>query len=147
MKYEKMLTRAQARFAFYYQVYPSGCWEWIRSRSSGTGYGQFTFGNRNLGAHRVSYFFYTGKWPPLLDHVCNNRACVNPNHLRPLTHRDNILRGCSIPAMNARKTHCKRGHPLSGKNVRFDAKGRYCHQCKAERQRIAAPWRHKEKKV
>jgi hypothetical protein len=59
-----------------------------------------------------------------LDHLCRNKACVNPAHLEPVTNRENVLRGVGLSAENARKTHCKRGHPLSGDNVVVSKGGR-----------------------
>ena len=71
-----------------------------------------------------------------LDHLCRNRKCVNPKHLESVTHRENILRGETIMAENARKTHCWRGHPLSGKNLKLKPNGhRQCRACAAMRSR------------
>lgn len=69
------------------------CWPWLASRSR-YGYGQFHFaqeGRRvNRCAHRVAYALTNGECPPLLDHTCHNRACVNPSHLRPATNKQNM---------------------------------------------------------
>lgn len=71
-----------------------GCWLWTAQRSPG-GYGQFKLYGRKLGAHVVSYRAFVG---PIadgleLDHLCRNRACVNPLHLEAVRHRTNVLRG------------------------------------------------------
>lgn len=90
-------------------------------------------------AHRMVYEECFGLVPDglVLDHLCRNRACVNPAHLEVVTHRTNILRGESPTANNAKKTHCKRGHALDGENVRYRRQGgRGCHTCKIEWQRV-----------
>ncbi len=113
---------------------PDECWEWTAS-TTGTGYGQLMFPDRRLRkAHRIAYELVIGVIPPglTLDHLCRNRKCVNPAHLEPVTHRENILRGEGLGATKARQTHCKRGHPLSGDNLYVPPKRprqRHCRAC------------------
>jgi hypothetical protein len=110
----------------------SGCWLWT-DHTNKRGYGRFWDGERKLLAHRWSYQHHIG--PILdgleLDHKCNTPACVNPAHLEPVTHRENMLRGLRNPTgANARKTHCKNGHKLSGDNVIWSkGGGRRCKIC------------------
>lgn len=79
-----------------------------------------------------------------LDHLCRNRACVRRSHLQPVTNKENVLRGESILAENARKTHCKNGHELTPENTYMRKRmqgGRMCKLCSAEsgRRNRAAP--------
>lgn len=106
---------------FWSRVDKSGdCWEWTGGHFP-LGYGM----NRPLirpdgsktsrSAHRIAYELIVGPIPAELeiDHLCRNPGCVNPAHLEPVTHRENVLRGNGLAARQARQTHCKYGHPLT----------------------------------
>lgn len=109
------------------------------------GYGRFNwFGfdddyarTRSVTAHRAAWQFVNGQSDPemVIDHICRNRGCVNPTHLRQLGRGENMLIGVGPGAVNSRKTHCHRGHPLSGPNVYVTANGRSCRACHALRER------------
>jgi hypothetical protein len=75
---------------------PDGCWQWTGALMR-TGYGQFTIKRRHFLAHRVVYAELVGPIPAgmMIDHRCFNRACVNPEHLRAVTNKQNMehLRG------------------------------------------------------
>lgn len=70
----------------------NGCWEWTAGLGSG-GYGLFYYKNQNQRAHRVSYQIYTGEIPAgmVICHSCDNPRCINPDHLRAGTMKDNAL--------------------------------------------------------
>jgi len=73
-----------------------GCWEWL-SRINRDGYGAFRVNKQVRSAHRVAYELLIGPIPEelTLDHLCRNRACVNPSHLEPVSRGDNIRRGAT----------------------------------------------------
>lgn len=108
----------QARFWIRVEKVPGGCWLW-RGTTASNGYGRFVIDDRNQAAHRIAYVWLVGPVPEglELDHLCSVRNCVNPRHLEPVTHRENTLRGDTITAAAAAKTHCPRGHELAGSNL------------------------------
>lgn len=118
-----------------YAAHLGSCWIWNGSLSC-EGYGIFILrGHIPIGAHVFSYKIAHGEVEPgkQIDHLCRVRCCVNPSHLEAVTIRVNVLRGEGICAQNARKTHCKRGHPFDGTNLRTTPNGeRICRQCRKE---------------
>jgi hypothetical protein len=114
----------------------TGCWLWTASKKR-DGYGRFHFGGKNRLAHRVAYEALVGEIPKGLvtDHLCRVRQCVNPEHLEPVTDRENVLRGDTIIARQVAQTHCVHGHALAGDNVRLHrSRGRVCRACERRRE-------------
>lgn len=96
------------------------------------GYWQFWLNGKHVYAHRFSYEHHKGSIPDGLDidHLCRRRHCVNPDHLEAVTTQVNLLRGLTIQAFNAAKTHCKRGHAFDAMNTfRRPDGSRKCRKC------------------
>lgn len=117
--------------------------------TQGSGYGTFYLDGRHIGAHVAAYIL-SGKPVPEgseLDHLCHpgdgsclratcrHRLCVNPDHLEPVTRRENMRRGNTFVAANLAKTHCLRGHELTPENTYVKVlpdgrESRQCHECR-----------------
>lgn len=118
---------------------PTGCWLW-RAATHQKGYGQFWTGSRKDGsgqmsqAHIWSWEQANGSVPDglELDHKCRVRNCVNPEHLEPVTHRVNVLRGQSTAAQAARRNSCPKGHEYTSSNTYFDGTKRVCRKCRQQ---------------
>jgi hypothetical protein len=137
------------RFEAKYVVLDNGCWEWTACRYL-TGYAMFWLNGMNMPAHRASFELYVGPIPDglQLDHLCHtrdelcaggwsclHRRCVNPAHLEPVTHLENVRRGLGgYPALLRARTHCGNGHEFTPENtkLRRDNNGRICRICKRE---------------
>lgn len=110
---------------------PDSCWVWLAARGTG-GYGLIKVAGRMRMAHRYVFENLVGPIPEGLqiDHLCRNRPCVNPAHLEAVTSRVNTLRGNTLQAENAAKTHCAQGHRFSPENTSISAIGqRKCRTC------------------
>lgn len=123
------------------------CWLWTATIDA-AGYGRFGVGSmydgsrRQAYAHRWAYEYMVGEIPEGLhiDHLCRVRHCVRPDHLEPVTCRENLLRGDTFVRVNAAKTHCLNGHPFDEKNTYWNAtrSERICRACRAARMRLYA---------
>lgn len=129
---------------------PDDCWPWTGPVAP-QGYGVTYAGGKRQGAHRVAYQLNVGPIPPglCIDHLCHNadplcgldndcphRRCCNPAHLEATTSQMNSLRGNTMAARNAAKTHCPYGHPYDDANTRVAPdRGRRCRICDCDRKR------------
>lgn len=139
---------------FWAKVDRSGeCWLWTAARTN-SGYGRIQLGGKARLAHRVVWAMTNGPIPDGLDidHLCHNadqecrrgrgclhRRCVRPSHIEPTTTRENLVRGHTFIALNVGKTHCPKGHPLSGANLyaRTARTNRQCRTCRRDQDRAS----------
>lgn len=121
------------------------CWRWTGGITA-QGYGGFYYDGKEQLAHRDSYERFIGPVPDdlELDHLCKNTWCVNPEHLEPVTTRENcVVRANSPSGKNLRKTHCVHGHAFTPENTYFRRnprrgmrQARTCRTCAREAARV-----------
>lgn len=104
------------------------CWPWPGMWDV-WGYGRVGVNGHQRGAHRAVYELMVGPVPDglELDHLCRFRACVNPDHLEPVTHAENVRR------IHVRQTHCLYGHEFNEVNTRYRGNARRCRVCERRR--------------
>lgn len=114
------------------------CWQWTAGRIS-SGYGQFyPIKRHGVLAHRYAYELMRGSIPDglVIDHLCRNKLCVNPDHLQAVTQGENTRRGLGVSTFNAFKTHCPARHAYDWANTYISPRGsRICRTCARERDR------------
>lgn len=81
----------EERLANYTADQTSGCWNWLGAMQP-NGYGVVRHNNKTARTHRVAYEFYCGPIPDghVVAHSCDNRRCINPDHLIAMSQTDNL---------------------------------------------------------
>lgn len=113
------------------------CWTWTGSTNQ-YGHGHFWRDGKCQYVHRYVWQALAGAVPEglVIDHLCRNPRCCNPDHLEVVTHQENVLRGESIFAAQAKQTHCKRGHEFTEDNTYVNKRNiRCCRTCHREYER------------
>jgi hypothetical protein len=106
------------------------CWLWTGA-ITGAGYGHLYIDYKDVYAHRLAYEFLVGPIPEglVLDHLCRVHNCVRPDHLEPVTDKENLARG-EATLFQTSKTHCPQGHEYAGENLYLSSTNRrYCRTC------------------
>lgn len=131
------------------EIDEAGCWLWQRAKDK-HGYGRIQIYKKendltirtrvSRKAHRIAYVLYSGVIPEglVLDHLCEVRACVNPDHLEPVLQAENLRRGFKF---RGRQEYCKRGHVYDEENTYIRPLG--TRQCRACKKLMDNKWRKK----
>jgi hypothetical protein len=129
----RFMSKVELSIDRFYKGTP--CWIW-QGFLNPSGYGTFWFVDSNRLSHRISYKLFVGDIPipgsvkDPSDHLCRNHSCVNPAHQERVTPRINALRGIGPTAINAKKTHCGKGHEFTPENTKLAPSGsRICLTC------------------
>lgn len=138
---EEIMRRVRLQIAIQPDTY---CWNWTGYRGR-LGYGNVTYRGEKWTATRLVYAALHGEFDPDLDvcHSCDNPPCVNPDHLRVDTHKNNLMDASKRKRLQGQwKTHCLRGHPLEGDNLyRDNGTGfRHCKTCDIAQSRMERGW-------
>jgi hypothetical protein len=125
-------TQPLEHIADHLVILDTGCWT-LDKKPGAVGYQLLRIDGKTVTVHRWLYQRVVEPIPAemQLDHMCRNRACINPDHLEVVTQTENLIRGDGFAGLNARKTECLRGHEFTPANtiVRQGRPGRQCRTC------------------
>lgn len=109
------------------------CWNWTGAQKK-SGYGNFCIDRVYYGPHRLAYRALVGEFDEslVIDHLCRNPRCVNPDHLEPVTIRTNNVRGFGFVGAQSRVTRCPQGHEYTPDNTYLQGAARSCRACRKE---------------
>jgi hypothetical protein len=148
-RYDAYLCGIPVRWDAEDRGYATPCWIWNGPKDKRLGYGCAQHNGQSIKAHRLVYEAVVGKIPDglVVDHLCRVTSCVNPDHLEPVTQRENLMRGNTPAARKAAQTHCIHGHEFTPENTYRHGDGsRSCRACSIrrslERQRRLKEERH-----
>lgn len=127
---------------------PSDCWPWLAAINKETGYGVFCVAGKTMSAHRAAHLlFVDDELDPTLDvhHHCDSRSCVNWFHLEPTTRQHHLseLTPASFAYKNKRKTHCPKGHEITG----VIPTGRICLICRTASLKASSARRNQRRRL
>jgi hypothetical protein len=115
------------------EIDDNGCWNWGGSRSV-YGYGVVWHNGKGVYAHRLSYLTFMGELSDrlVIDHLCRNRKCINPEHLEEVTDAENVARGIhkGVGRPRPKAEYCKRGHEFTKENTYVYRNRQNCRECK-----------------
>ena len=117
------------RFIDKVRILPNGCHQWTGAKDR-DGYGKFQLSGKCIFAHRYAYqnFYQNINRDLVIDHLCRNKACVNPEHMEQVTIKENTNRGHNY---ESNKTHCNSGHEFTVENTYICTRGwRNCRACR-----------------
>jgi len=139
-----------ARFLQRREILPNGCMT-VPNKPDNKGYVRLGWRvdgvQYRIGAHRLAWFLEHGSLPApdnriVLDHLCRNRWCCNPQHLELVTQQENVIRGSE-----GSKALCVNGHAFTAENTYSPtgarSKQRHCKVCVRERSRR---WQEKKRR-
>ncbi|MEN6290757.1 MAG: HNH endonuclease [Methanobacterium sp.] len=127
------------------------CWNWMSSKSE-KGYGLKFIKSKKFRVHRLTFHCFKGfkDQSKILDHICKNTSCVNPDHLREVSHFENsvLYSDVTFSSVNHKKTKCKNGHDFNEKNTIIEGNRRICIICyKAKTKRNWLAYKERKQKT